>query len=72
VLETVTVFVSYQPPPQACGVCTGLDELLRDLGVLSANPGNRHLAPPQVTDVLLETVALYTYQSVQSSQTGDI
>jgi hypothetical protein len=59
-------------PLQTCGVCSGLDELLRNLRVLPSNPVNRYLAPSQDTDVSLETVALYTYQSDQSSQVGNI
>jgi hypothetical protein len=48
-----------------------LDELLRNIGVLSTDPGIRRMAPPPDTDVLLETVALCPDQSSQPSQTGN-
>jgi hypothetical protein len=53
------------------GIHARLAELLRDIRVLSTHPGNRRMAPPPDTDVLLETVALCPDQSLQLSPTGN-
>ena len=76
------VFVSLQagvgsrfhgvPSFQTCGVCSGLDELLRNVGVLSSDSVIRRMAPSQDTDVLLETVAVRPYQSASPPQAGNI
>ena len=46
------------PTKEVGGISYRMDELLRNFGVLSANPGNRRMDPSPDSDVLLETVAL--------------
>jgi hypothetical protein len=61
--------MDYRLSKEACTVFSRLDELFRDIGVLSTDSGNRSLAWKTGTHVLLETVALVSHQSSQSSQT---
>ena len=60
------------PLQEVSGICAGLDELLRDIRVLSAYSGDRRMAPAQNTDVLLETVAVRPYHSALPPQAGNI
>ena len=56
------------PVEQAGTISPWLDGLLRYLGAVPWNPGNRRLDTAQNTAVLLETVALVPYQDSESSK----
>lgn len=55
------------PDAKAGGISSWLDELFRDIFILSSDTGNRSLAQTKDTDLLLETVATMPHESPQSS-----
>ena len=55
---------------EARGICPRLDKLLRDIRVLSTDPGIGSLAEEADQDVLLETVAQMPHAGSKSCQTG--
>jgi len=58
--------------PETCQIPAGLDELLRDIGILQTDSRDRPLAEKAIAHVLLQTVAPGKNQGAGTPQTGNI
>ena len=57
---------------QTCRIPAGLDELLRNIGILQADSRDRPLAEKAIAHVLLQTVAPGKNQGAGTPQTGNV